>query len=151
MNYEAQNPIFSRAFAVVIANAFKTNPAAALAPALEIHLWKDAGFQPTTASLAADFAAVECDYTDYAAAAAVVLTVPVNLGPDSVGAIADVVFTITNAVVVSNQVFGYWLETAGVVVCFEKLPDDIVIAMAAPGDFFDLLVAMPVNFEQAAA
>lgn len=150
MNYESQNPNYSRAFATIISNAFKTNPAAALAPALEIHLWKDAGFQPNPSKVAADFAAVECDYTDYAAAAAVVLTTPVNLNPDSVGAIANTLFTITNPVVVANQVFGFWLETGSTVILFEKLPDDVVVTMAVAGDFFDLLVALPVNFIQTA-
>jgi len=150
MNYEARNPIYSREFAAIIATAFKTNPAAALAPALEVHLWQDQVFQPNSLTDAAAFAAVECDYTDYAAAAAVTLTTPVNLGAESVGAVADVLFTITNPVVVDNQVFGYWLESGGAVVCFEKLPDDVVVTMAATGDFFDLLVAMPVNFLQTA-
>jgi len=150
MNYESRNPNYSRAFATIISNAFKTNPAAALAPALEVHLWKDAAFQPTSEKVAADFAAVECDYTDYAAAAAVVLTTPVNLNPDSVGAVANTLFTITNPVVTANQVFGYWLETGSTVILFEKFPDDVIVTMAAAGDFFDLLVALPVNFLQTA-
>jgi len=151
VNYEAQNPVFSKAFATIIANAFKTNPAAALAPALEVHLWKEPSFNPTPLSVSADFVAVECDYTDYAAAAAVVLTVPVVLNPDSVGAIADVLFTIVNPVVIENQVYGYWLETGSTVVCYERFPADVIVTMAEVGAFLDLLVAMPVNYPQEAS
>jgi hypothetical protein len=139
-------PSYSQLFAQAIAAAFATRPAAALAAALEVHLWKDAGFNPTPQTLLAAFTAVEADFTDYVAATGVVLTDPVNLGADRTGAIANVLFVITHTVVTQNSIYGAYLVSAGALVGYFKFTDNTPVTMAVNGDFLDLTIALPVGY-----
>lgn len=143
---QSLTPMYSEAFNRVVAAAFKTNPAAALAPTLKCRLIQEQDFEPTPASVEADYEAVEADFTDYAEAT-VTLIEPANVGSDVEGCIASVTFNMTtDPTVTSNTIFGYFLISGtDLVVMAEMFPAGQGVVMAAPGDFLTINLALPLN------
>ncbi len=150
MYRQSINPFYTRAFANSIVNAFGARPAAALAAALELHLWKDPAFNPTQDTPAADFVTAEANFTGYAAVTGVALTSPVNLSLQAVGAIGSGVFTLAAPGTVTNSVYGYWLLSGTTVVAYEKFANGQEANLGTVGDFLDLLAALPIDFSQVA-
>lgn len=142
---ESINPVYSRAFLERVAAAYKTDPAAALVVTPQLHLIKDESFEPDPSRSAADYAAVEADFTDYAASA-ITLSAPVNLGPDVVGPTANNSFLITtDPVVTENTIYGYWIEDATEVICGEMFAEGQEVTMGSPGDQLVVISALPIQ------
>jgi len=143
--------IYSEAFSRTVVAAFKTNPAAALMPTITAHLIQTEGFAPTPQMDAAALEAEEADFTDYVAKAAT-LTEPANVGPDVEGGISTVNWNMTtDPVVVSNTIYGYFLEADGDLVASEMFSEGQEVNMATIGDFLTLNLAVMVqNFQSLA-
>jgi hypothetical protein len=141
-------PVYSLAMAQALVNAFGTRPAAALAAALEVHLWQDPVFAPVPTTPLASFTTAEANYTGYVAATGVTLTSPVNLNGDAQGAIANVLFDTTAPVTVPNTVYGYWLQSGSTLLMFEKFPTGSQVNFAVEGDYLNLTLAMPAEYDQ---
>jgi len=144
-NRTSVSPIYSEEFMRKVVAAFKTDPAAALAPNLMCRLIKQLAFNPTPASVEADFVAVEADFTDYVEKA-VTLIEPANVGADVEGAIATVNYNmVTDPVVVENTVYGYFLESDGVIVCSEMFAEGQSVNMANVGDYLTMNLILPIQ------
>ena len=103
----AARPILTLAGAEEDVDLLKTNLVNA-----EIHLFK-AGFVPSPSTTLAELVGEECDFDGYAPKVIAAWTGPV-LAPVSGWQINAPVQTWTMAtVVVTNEVGGYWIETAG--------------------------------------
>jgi len=144
--------VYSEAFNRVVIAAFKTNPAAALAPTLKMRLIQDADFEPTPAMVEADFEAVEADFTDYAEQS-VTLVEPANVGPDVEGAIATVNYNMTtDPAVVTNTIYGWFLVSgASLVVASGMFADGQEVPMTSTGDFLTLNMVLPAQDYQSIA
>lgn len=91
-----------------------TDLATSLGATAECHLFKF-GFTPTPVNVAADYAAQECDFDNYAPITVAAWHAPVLNGTFGymIFASAEVVFTWVSAGPdVGNQVGGYWIEDA---------------------------------------
>jgi hypothetical protein len=129
--------------------ALKTVPGGALIVSGKARLSKDPSFAPTPDSTIASLAALEADYTGYAAGGiAVVLTTSLNLSPGCLGDLATALFEATGSAV-TNTVYGYWVDDGTSVVCGERFAGGGVVAFQVAGDFLDLTVLLPMQLIQA--
>lgn len=148
MDRQTIAPTFSLALAQAFVNALGTRPAAALAAALECHLWKDPVFNPVPTTPLASFTTAEANYTGYAAATGVTLTSPVNLNADAQGAIGSVLFDTTAPVTMANTIYGYWLVSGSTLLMFEKFATGQEVNIATEGDFLSLNIGFPCQYDQ---
>jgi len=143
---QTKRPLYSKAFVEFVLLAERVNPAAVLVDTPLVHLISTDGFAPTELTLAAAFAAVEANFTDYVAKA-LVLT-----GPRSIGAIGrangGVVSWLmaTDPMVTGNRIYGYWVEDADRVVLSEIFAVEDQIDMNDVGSALMLEVLLPLPY-----
>jgi hypothetical protein len=148
--FSSISPAYGQAFLDTIAAAYKTIPGAALIAAAKLRLSTDPAFAPTFGATIAALAAHEATFTGYpAGGAAIVLSAPVNLNADTVGALVNIIFLAT-APLPANQAYGYWVDDGTNVILMERFPDGLGVHFAAAGDFLNLGVAFPQTMLQPA-
>lgn len=140
----SQAPVYTQDYLRRVADAYKTNPAAALLPTPAIGLIKDSGFNPNPATTLAEATAAECDFTDYARKTPT-LSDGVNLGVSIEGVTGTGTYTITtDPVVTDNTVLGYFVTDGTIVVAAELFGDGQSVEMAEPGDQLLVVMQLPL-------
>lgn len=144
--YTTKSIIYSQAFCEAMAGAWTAAPEDPLMDAATLHLIKDPDAGPTPQFDAAAFAAVEADYTGYSGADKdLELVVPANLSSQVSGGAAAKTFNIsTGPVTTGNSIYGYWVESAGVVVGYEMFDSAGPFSMGSVGDFLILDILLPM-------
>lgn len=141
--YKTETFVYTKAFMDVILTAYKTDPAAPLAPTLKIRLGQDEAFVPTVNTTLAAANAQVATFTDYAEAA-LTLTGPVNLGDVIQGMLASATWLMTtDPVAVQNTIWNYYLYSGTLLVGAEKFAGGLSIPMATVGDFMQIDVQLP--------
>lgn len=143
---QTKRPLYSQEWIERVLAAELVAPVSELVDTPEVHLIKQAGFVPTKDTDAAGFAAVEANFTDYAAKA-LTLTGPRDVGPDG-RANGGVVnwLEVTDPIVVGNRIYGYWIEDAVGVVMSEMFSDEDQIDMNVVGASLILEVLLPLPY-----
>jgi len=113
----------------------------------KLHLYKS-GFSPTPGSVAADFAAQECDYTGYAAVAMTYSAIGVDSGGNPTVLSNRAFFQATDAVA-PNVVGGCWVEhpVTGPPVtstAIEFYPFSPQLNLTTPGAFIGVVIAFQI-------
>lgn len=151
MNYQSQEVGYGRTFADTILAALKTVPGGALITSGKIRFSKDPAYDPTPASAIADLSAHECDFSGYTSGGyATTLSAPLNLSTVCGGVqCSALAIAGTASPFVPNTVYGYWLDDGTNVIAFERFAGGASMSIAAPGDFIDLQVFLPLQLAQA--
>jgi hypothetical protein len=151
--YTSLQPVFGMDFVNTVLAAYKTVPGGALIVGGKVRLSQDPAFAPTPASLIADLAAQEANFSGYTAGGyAAVLSAPVVITPFIQGVlIPALAIAAVASPFVPNDVTGYWLDDGTNVIMAERFADLGIAAFGAPADFLSLLLVLPFNLLQAAA
>lgn len=138
-------PCWNAAFLDTMLAALSTRPAAALAPAISLHLFTN-DYTPTPQDLAAAY--TEANFSGYAAASPTP-SVPVSLSNLAEALLASATFVaVTASPFVPNNLFGYYFTAGGLLVMSERFAS--VVPIAGPGDFLELVGLLPLRaFQQA--
>jgi len=150
-SYSAQSVVQGRAFLKTLISALGTVPGGPLLASAKLRLSKDINFNPNRDSLVADLASGEADYAGYTAGGvAVTPSAPVNIGAIGVGMVTDNVFHCTGSTT-TNTIYGWWIDDGVNLVAAERFAGSFAPAMAANGDYLDLLAVIALQFAVAVA
>jgi hypothetical protein len=150
--YTSLNVIFGRAFLNTVVAAWKTTSSGPLIASPKVRLAINPAFLPTPSSTISDLATDEADFSGYpSGGSSITLGAAVNLGVNIQGCVQPASFIAsTGTPFVSNTVYGYWLDDGTNVILAEAFPPGISFTFGSPGDFLELVVAIPANAIQAA-
>jgi hypothetical protein len=141
-----QTLVYMTAFLQAVITAFTTRPAAALLATPTVHLYNNL-YAPVPGSVVGSF--TETAFSGYAAATPTI-SAPVNTSPNCLAAVAPCTFiAVTASPFVPDTIYGYYIESAGVLVAAESFSSPVPIT--APGDFIDLQVVLPMQAYMAAS
>lgn len=148
MYRQSKNLTWGRAAASTILNAFSVAPGGALIAAPTIGLWKSADFTPNSNTILAAFTAVQADFSGYAQQN-LTLSDVVNLSSGVIGVVGDVTFNSTDVdPFVQSTIYGYWIQSAGGIIAFEKFEANEEVPIGTFGDFLGLDVNVPFTLTQ---
>lgn len=140
-SFASRNPVIGKAFALLLLDAIKNVPGAALGATSKIHFSKDPSFNPTPEDDPASYAAGEADFSGYTSGGyTATWSTALNNGSAMVSLSASVLPVVGSAdPQVENTLTGYWWENANGLILAERFPDGESVSMAVPGDYLDLL------------
>lgn len=142
-SFSTVQPTWRQALIDAMLGALSTVPAAKLVLNGMIHLLKATiNFNPQTPI--ASFTALEANFSGYAAIALPALVGPLNGSVNRREMFANAIFVATSPLVTANNIFGYWIDqNAGADwVMAELFPAPMPVA--APGDFVELDLLLPL-------
>jgi hypothetical protein len=143
--YRTAAPTWRRTMADAMLSALATRPAVALASPVSLHLFEGAPISITPDTGLAAFTAQETAFSGYAAAV-LTTSAPVRGGQLVEAVLASALFVATTASpFVTGNVTGYFLVSGSDWVLAEQFPPGTVGAIASPGDFLDIDVAVPLS------
>jgi len=146
MNYVSVGVFLYREFAVKMLGRIATGNAAAIVVSGKIRLSKDPAFAPAQGQTRAGLAAMEADYTGYAAGGiAAVFSATLNQRLGVVAVVAPALFLATAAdPQVAATVTGWWIDDGTDLVCAERFAAGVTRPFVVPGDYLALDCPIPL-------
>jgi len=150
-SYASQSVVFGQTFANTVVAAWKTVALAPLIATPKVRLVNSPSFTINPQTTIAELAAVECNYSGYAAGGiALVVGSPVNLSNAAQGAVTGLQFVSTTATpYVGATAFGYWIDDGTNLIAGEMFAGGFSADFGSAGSFLELILQLPIQLNQA--
>jgi hypothetical protein len=146
VNLQTVNLVWNALFLQTMLEALATRPAAALAPAMTVHLYSN-DYTPLPTDTVASY--TEADFSGYADVAATLLG-PITPSQAVQAMLADCFWLATAATpFVPQTAVGYYCVSGGLLVASERFASGV--PFAAPGSFLSFALILPLRTYAAAS
>jgi hypothetical protein len=149
--YKSQNVVLSQYVRNAMLSALFARPAGPLVAYGKAHLSHDPAFNPQPNTALSALTGQEANFSGYTPQVPTPV-VPVNIGTTTQGLIFTSVFEAsTGAPFVGDTITGYWFDDQTNLTVGERFANNLTIGIAAPNDYVQVDVIVPLNSPQIAA